>query len=151
MSNFIGIDISGITTISERLKRLPKEARDAGVEAANEYIVNSMQTYPPKSSKPFVWSSDKQRKYVMMKMKQAGFPGRSQELRQGWRAVGKGYNQIVVNEKEYAQFVQGDNQIIGHRANNWQTITMVLKNKGKDILKKFEGGVKSAIKKLHLS
>ena len=151
MSNFIGVDISGITTISERLKKLPKEARDAGVEAANEYIVDVMKVQPPKPNKPFVWSSDKQRKYVMAKLRREGFPGRSQNLRNGWKPVGKGYNQIVVNEIDYSQYVQGDNQIIGHKTNNWKTIADNLKEKGNNILKKFEGGVKKAIKKLRLN
>lgn len=150
MSDFIGIDISGVTTISERLKRLPKEARDAGVESANEYIVNIMQTYPPKPRAPFVWSSDKQRKYVMAKIREGGYIGRTQELRNAWKTVGTGYNQMVVNETPYAQYVQGDNQIIGHTTNGWQTIAMNLKSRGKDILKKFEAGVRSAIKKLKL-
>jgi hypothetical protein len=151
MSDFIGVDISGITTISERLKKLPKEARDAGVEAANEYIINIMQQYPPKPSAPFVWSSEKQRRYVMMKIKKDGYKGRTQALRNAWKTVGKGYNQIVANESQYAQYVQGDNQIIGHKTNNWKTIESNLKTKGKDILKKFEGGVKSALKKLKLN
>lgn len=150
-NNFIGIDISGVTTIQERLKRLPKLAKDMGVETANEYIVDVMKTYPPKPTRPFVWSSDKQRRYVMMKMKQAGFPGRSQALRNGWKAVGKGYNQIVANEEPHAEFVQGDKQIIGHFTNNWQTVAMKLKYNGKEILKKFDAGVKKALKMLKLN
>lgn len=150
MSNFIGIDISGVTTISERLKKLPKEARDAGVESANEYIVNMMQEYPPKPTRPFVWSSDKQRRYVMAKIREGGYIGRTQQLRNAWKTVGNGYNQMVVNETPYADYVQGESQIIGHATNGWQTISNKLKQRGKEILKKFEGGVKSAIKKLRL-
>lgn len=150
MSNFIGIDISGVTTISERLKKLPKEARDAGVEAANEYIINMMREYPPKPTRPFVWSSDKQRRYVMAKIKEGGYIGRTQQLRNAWKTVGNGYNQMVVNETPYADYVQGESQIIGHTTNGWQTISNKLKQRGKEILKKFEGGVKSAIKKLKL-
>lgn len=151
MSDFIGIDIQGITTIQERLKRIPKEARDAGVESADEYIINIMKEYPPKPSQPFVWSSDKQRRYVMAKLREGGFIGRTQRLRNAWKTVGKGYNQIVANETPYADYVQGDSQIIGHRTNNWKTIQTILKAKGKTILQKFDAGVKKALKKLKLN
>jgi len=147
----IGIDIQGIPTIQNRLSKLPKEARDAGVEAANEYIVNVMKVEPPEPTRPFVWSSDKQRRYVMAKISEGGYTGRTQQLRNGWRPVGKGDNQIVVNEVPHAEFVQGDSQIIGHKSNNWKTISDNLRDKGKEILKKFEGGVKSALKKLKLN
>jgi len=150
-NSFVGIDIQGITTLNERLKRLPKEAKDAGVEAANEYIVDIMKIEPPKPTRPFVWSSDKQRKYVMAKIREGGYTGRTQQLRNAWKTVGSGYNQIVANETPYAEFVQGDNQIIGHKTNDWKTTTDNLKAKGKEILKKFEGGVKRALKKLRLN
>lgn len=150
-NSFIGIDIQGIPTINSRLEKLPKEARDAGVEAANEYIVNVMKIEPPVPNKPFVWSSDKQRRYVMAKIKEGGYTGRTQELRNAWKTVGSGYNQIVANETPYAQFVQGENQIIGHKTNNWKTIEDNLKLKGKEILRKFEAGVKTAIRKLKLN
>jgi len=150
-NSLIGIDIQGIATIQNRLNKLPGLAKDMGVEAANEYIVNLMKVEPPVPNKPFVWSSEKQRRYVMAKISRGEWTGRTQGLRKGWKPVGKGYKQIVVNEVPSAQFVQGDNQIIGHKTNNWQTIEMNLKNKGKEILKKFEGGVKSALKKLKLT
>ena len=150
-NSLIGIDIQGIATIQNRLNKLPGLAKDMGVEAANEYIVNLMQVQPPVPNKPFVWSSDKQRRYVMAKISKGGYTRRTQELRNAWKTVGNGYQQMVVNETPYADYVQGDNQIIGHKTNNWQTIEMNLKNKGKEILKKFEGGVKSALKKLKLT
>lgn len=151
MSNFIGIDISGVTTISERLKKLPKEARDLGTESANEYIVNAMKVEPPKPNRPFVWSSDEQRRYVMAKISKGEWTGRTQQLRNAWKTVGKGYNQIVANETPYAQFVQDTNQIIGHKTNGWQTWEMVKKSKAAEILRKFDAGVKKALKKLNLN
>ena len=150
-NELIGIDIQGITTITERLKRLPDMAKDMGVESANEYIVNQMQVQPPVPNKPFQWSSDKQRRFVMMKISKGDWGGRTQELRKGWKTLGSGWKQMVVNEVPYGQFVQGDNQIRGHAANGWQTTAMVLKNRGKEILAKFDGGVKKALKKLGLN
>lgn len=151
MSNFIGIDVQGIATIQNRLSKLPQEAKDLGVETANEYIVNIMREYPPKPTAPFVWSSDKQRKYVMAKIREGGYTGRTQQLRNAWKTVGEGYKQIVANETPYAQFVQDENQIIGHTTNGWSTIASNMKAKGSEILKRFDAGVKKAIKKLGLA
>jgi len=150
-NSLIGIDIQGIATIQNRLSKLPKEAKDMGVESANEYIVNLMKVEPPVPHGKFVWSSDKQRRYVMAKISEGGYTGRTQRLRNAWQTVGEGYKQMVVNETPYADYVQGDNQIIGHKTNNWQTISSNLKNKGKDILKRFDAGVKKALKKLKLN
>jgi hypothetical protein len=149
-NEFIAIDIQGLETVMMRLKKLPKEAMDEGVEAANEYLVNVMQQYPPKPTAPFQWSSDKQRRYVMMKMRSEGYPGRNQTLRNAWKTVGSGYQQMIVNETPYAQYVQGDQQIVGHTANGWSTIDNIIK-KNKEWLKKFEAGVKKAIHKLGLA
>jgi hypothetical protein len=144
------ISISGMDTVINRLKKLPKEAQNEGVEEANKYMVNIMQKYPPKSSEPFQWSSDKQRKAVMAKLREQGQThySRTQELRRGWKTKGKGVNQIVENLIPYTQFVQDRNQIQGHRARGWMTVNTMLNDKGKEILKKFDAGVKKAIKKL---
>jgi hypothetical protein len=150
-NSLIGIDIQGIATIQNRLSKLPKEAKDMGVESANEYIVNLMKVEPPVPHGNFQWSSDKQRRYVMAKISEGGYTGRTQKLRNAWKPVGEGYNQMVVNETPYAEFVQGDNQIIGHKANNWKTIADNLRDKGKEILTKFDAGVKRALKKLNLN
>jgi hypothetical protein len=150
-NSFVAIDIQGITTIQERLKRLPDMAKDMGVETANEYIVNVMKIEPAKPSRPFVWSSDKQRKYVMAKIRRGEWTGRTQQLRNGWKTIGSGWQQMVVNEVPYAEFVQGDNQIIGHKTNNWKTTADNLKDRGREILAKFDAGVKKALKKLKLN
>lgn len=151
MAEIVKIYITGYETLNSRLQRLPKEARDAGVESANEYIVNQMQVQPPVPHGNFQWTSDRQRKYVMAHIRENGYTGRTQELRNAWKTEGKGYEQIVVNETPYAQFVQDTNQIIGHRANGWQTVNQVLKTKGAEILRKFDAGVKKALKKLNLN
>ena len=146
------ISISGFETIHQRLKKLPREAQDAGVEESNDYMVKVMQTYPPKPKGAFLWTSDRQRKAVMAKLReQGGAPyQRTQELRNGWKTDGKGFMQIVKNETPYVGFVQDRNQIQGHAANGWMTVNTMLKEKGKQILQKFDAGVKKAIRKLHL-
>lgn len=63
------ISISGMETILQRLRKLPKEAGDAGVEEANKYMLNTLRKYPPRSSDKFQWTSDKQRRFVMAKLR----------------------------------------------------------------------------------
>jgi hypothetical protein len=147
----VKIYITGYDTLWERMKRLPKEACNAAVEEANKYIVNQMQVQPPKPTQPFVWTSDKQRRYVMAKISEGGYTGRTQALRNSWKTEGKGYEQIVISDSPYAQFVQDTNQILGHKINGWVTVNQMLKNKGAEILKRFEAGVKKALKKLKLN
>lgn len=153
MSDFVAVDITGIETLNQRLKKLPDEARNQGVETADEHIVNLMRTYPPHSSEPFQWSSDKQRRFVMAKLRESGqtFYTRTQTLSQGWKTVGSGYKQIVANEVDYVQYVQGNGQIQGHKARGWNTIMQVIKANEKRILQKFEEGVRKAIRKLGLA
>lgn len=129
MPNFIGIDITGIETIKQRLKKLPREAQDAGVEKSNYYILKSMQIYPPP-----------QTSYK-----------RTQTLREGWKPIGTGYTQIIANEVPYAVYVQGDYQVKFHKEHGWLTAAQVIEKRAKEILKQFDAGVKKAIKKLGLA
>jgi len=151
-NDFIALDITGVEAIQNRLSKLPRAAQDEGVEEADKYIVNVMRMYPQKVAPgtPFIWSSDKQRKFVMAKLRENGFQGRNQKLAKGWKTVGQGYKQIVANETPYADYVQGESQIVGHKARGWKTIEDNLKAKGAEILRHFEAGVKRAIKKVGL-
>lgn len=153
MSGEIFISISGFETILQRLKKLPQEAQDAGVEESNKYMVSVMQKYPPRSSDPFVWSSEKQRKFVMARLREQGktYYTRTQGLSRAWKTEGKGYKQIITNDTEYAKFVQDRYQIVGHQVRGWMTVNTMLKDKGKTILQKFDAGVKRALHKLKLN
>jgi len=146
------ISISGMETILQRLRKLPKEAGDAGVEDANKYMLNVMRKYPSQSGGKFIWSSEKQRRFVMAKLREQGGGGykRSQTLSRGWKLEGKGQGQILRNDVPYVTYVQDRGQIIGHAARGWVTVNAMLREKGKAILQKFEVGVKKAIRKLGL-
>ena len=152
MSGWIGIDITGIETLKQRLARLPKEAKDAAVETADAYLLQKLRTYPPKSGGKFKWKSDKQRKAVMAKLREQGGPPyqRTQELRTGWKTEGKGFQQIIANEVPYADFVMGDNQQPGFPGRGWKKAGEILANNARRVLDKFEEGVRKAIKKVGL-
>lgn len=156
MADFIGIDIQGLAEIEARLGQIPEEAMDAGVELANEYIVNFERLYPPRvqhgEGNPYKWDSDRQRKaYFASNGFGGGIPyQRTQNLAQGWNVLGEGKNQIVVNEVPYAAFVKDFQQSRGHLHDGWDIIQTDIINRLDEIVRRFEAGVKNAIRKLGL-
>lgn len=154
--SLIGIDTVGLKEVQEKLKDLPDEAIDAGVELANEYIVDFEKQYPPRvehgEGNPYHWSSDRQRRaYFASNGFGGGIPyQRTQTLAQGWTTEGSGKNQIVVNEVPYAKYVKDFQQQPGHMYDGWDIIQTDVLNRMGQILRKFEAGVKDAIRRLGL-
>lgn len=153
--DFIGIDISGLDEVKRKLSALPEEASDEGVELVNEYMVNVERENArlPYAEEKFVWSSDRQRKaYFASNGFGAGIPyQRTQTLSQGWKTLGYGRNQIIVNEVPYAGWVKDEpTQIIGHKFRDWKTIQTDVQERMDQIVRRFEAGVRNAIHKLGL-
>lgn len=159
MTNFVGIDISGNKEIAKKINGLYPQAAAAGTESANEYIVDSIRIYPPYSYVPLSkvggFVSDRQRRYVMAMIAQGNItPGqsnRTQRLAQGWQTVGSGVNQIVVNEVDYAPYlheITGQTQM--HMLQGWQVLPEFIANRMDAIIRKFDAGVKKAIRRLGL-
>jgi len=146
-NSFVGIDIQGITTLNERLKRLPKEAKDAGVESANEYIVNIMKVEPPKPTRPFVWSSDKQRRYVMAKIRSGeitpGTPNRTGNSTDSWQYVAvTDWNYTITNPEPGAYWTTDNYGQANQPAMvGWRKVT-------ENIMDNLEGGIRSALSAL---
>ena len=164
-SDFVGIDISGAPEIAAKLSQLPDEAANAGVESANEYVVEVMKAYPPytyfsrASAYPDApagrgWFSAKQRRYVMAKMASGEFVppySRTQALRNDWKTLGYGVNQIVVNENPAAVYAYDDQRQARQMAGaGWKKLGETLRDRASRIVEKFDAGVKKAIKKLGL-
>ena len=150
--SFIGIDIAGDIEIRQKIKDLPAAAADEGVETANVYILDIERAYAPShKGEPFQWTSDKQRRAAFAKMREQGGPpySRTQTLRKGWKAVGSGRNQIVVNQVPYAQYVK-DPPIPGHARREWTSISQDVVTHLSKILAKFAEGVRKGIKKVGL-
>jgi len=159
MSNFVGVDIAGAKEIEEKLKQIPPEAQDAGVESAKVYIVNFEQAYPPYTyvsiEQAGGWRSEKQRRYVMARIREGSIQipyARTQTLRKGWRVEGSGRNQIVVNEVEYAPYVKDiQSQAQGHMLRGWGVVQTEIQDRMDEIVRKFDAGVKEALRKLGLT
>jgi len=156
--NLIGIDASGLAEIQVKLDKLPPEAADDGVEAANEYIVHFEQAYSPYKyvsvAQSGGWKSERQRRYVMAKIRSGEIQipyRRTQTLRAGWQTVGSGSTQIVVNQVSYAGYVKDiQRQTYGHMLRGWDVIQTDMQERGEEITRRFDGGVKKAMQRLGL-
>ena len=137
--------VRGIEQLKALFKRVPVEIRKGAVEEATKYLIGDsshglkhMVKYSYVSRKDAYghsFVSDKQRRYVMARIKEGSItPGRSNRtggMVAGWGYTkqGGGYGATIYNKAKGAEFVYGDdtqaNQIrmVGHR-----TISAVIKS-----------------------
>lgn len=103
MSDFVGIDVEGIPELLSRLGRVGNQKAYAkGIEESAKHIRRKLMEYPP--AKP---DSDYRR---------------TGKLRRGWNIMDfGGLRSLVVNEVEYAPYVQGERQVGYHRQTGWRT------------------------------
>lgn len=159
--DFIAIDVTGIEEISKKLAKLPDAVADEGTDEANKYLLNVLKTYPPyryvsrKSAYGQTFVSDKQRKYVMARIREGSItPGRAnrtQTFRAGWRIIGAGAKSIIANETPYGKYLMDDQgQARQPGLVGWKKISAITKERINAILKAFDGGVSRAIKHLGL-
>jgi hypothetical protein len=164
---FIATEVIGLDKIQARLKKLPPEASDAGIDEANKYLVTVLREYPTykyvsrKAAYGKTWESDKQRIAVMIKLRENGdwvngvytpHPHRTQEFRRGWQILGRGRNSLIANEVPYGKWLM-DNEDQARQPGmvGWKKIKSVIDERMKRIVEKFEVGVNKAIKKLGLA
>lgn len=161
MSDFIGIDITGLPELEAKLAKLPDAAADDGVEAANTYIVNVMREYQPyrsitrKSVYGSSFKTDKQRRWFFAALRSGEIHvpyNRTQELRGSWKTAGDGRQQFVYSEDmPKAQYVMQDghqNQLL--KKMGWKTVETRMKERMSEIVRRFDAGVNKAIKRLGL-
>jgi len=99
-------------------------------------ILRQLKTEPGTPKYPIRWTSEKQRRYVMWKLrKENNLPyRRTHKLSQSWRVVAlipaAGVAQILLrNDTPYATFVQGGDQQGFHKDTGWKRLdTDVLPN-----------------------
>lgn len=158
MSDWIDIDVSGIEEIQTALAETPEAVGSAAVDEVNKYLVNVLKTYPPYQHIGFKqayggWFSDKQRKYVMARIREGsitpGYAHRSQRMAEGWKVIDKGMSSIIVNETPYSGYLMGDRKqsrmagMIG-----WDRITFIIRERMPQIIRRAAAGVKNALRKL---
>jgi hypothetical protein len=158
MSDWIGIDVSGIEGLQSLLAETPEAVGSAAVDEVNKYLLNVLKTYPPYRHIGFKqayggWFSDKQRRYVMARIREGsitpGYAHRSQHMAGGWKVIDKGMSSIIVNEVPYSGYLMGDRTqsrmagLIG-----WDRITFIIRERMPQIIRRATAGVKNALKKL---
>lgn len=160
MSDFVAIEIAGLDELIEKLGKLPDEVQDEAIEAVNQYMLNVMKQYPPYLHVPFKtayggWFSDKQRRYVMARIREGtirpGTPSRTQQFAQGWDVLGYGRNSMIVNTTPYGPYLVGDTeQARMPQKIGWKKLSTTVKERMTEIVRRADAGVKNAIKKLGL-
>ena len=156
----ITIDVKGSANIAKKLQYLYPEIASAGVERASAFMlevetdVSRAYAPPPYAGQPFVWSSERQRRYVMAKLRAEGGPPyvRKYTLLHGWRLQGSGENMTVVNAVAYAKFVKTkEAQIVGMKARKWQTIDVDLAKRKSWTSRKFNEAARDVIQEMGLA
>lgn len=151
--DFLGVDISGIPAIQDKLAGLYGPVADAGVEAGNEYLLGALKSYPPYMYVSWAqvggFISDRQRRYVMARIHDGtitpGVENRTNTLSQGWVTLGQGVNQIIVNEVPYAFFVVGEQMSRMHFLQGWHYYTFTVQRNMTGIKTAFQKGVNEEI------
>lgn len=120
----IKVSVRGIDQLKKFFAELTPAARKAAVKGATEYLIGNdsrgLRHYvnykyvTRKSAYGQTFSSDKQRRYVMAKIREGeitpGKPNRKGTLKAGWnwKPQGGGYGARIYNPVPYAHFVMGD-------------------------------------------
>jgi hypothetical protein len=160
MIDFVGIEVAGLKELIEKLNSLPDDVQDEAIEAVNAYLLNVLKAYPPYAYVPFRkayggWFSDKQRKYVMARIREGtirpGQSNRSQQFSRGWDVLGYGRKSMIVNQTPYGPYLVGDQeQARMPQKIGWKKLGDTIKGRMEEIYRRADAGVKNAIKKLGL-
>lgn len=162
MADFIAISVPDLAELQAKLRKLPDIVADEGVDAANEYILNTMRHYAQyryvsrRQAYGQTFQSEKQRRWFFASLNSGEltipYP-RTQSLSGGWKIIGSGMKSLVANEVPYAAFVQGDAKQQSRHAKliGWKGVDVVVKERAGEIMRRFSAGAKRAIKILGLS
>lgn len=144
----IQTDLNQIAKIKQKMTDYPPYAIGKGLDASAEYLNNpsvKASMYPPsQSGQPFVWSSDKQRRYVFANIKLPST--RTMNLaNSGEFKVEKKYSSLYiyyVNTAAYAKWVIGNfTQIIGHITRGWKPVNTNVVDRRDEVVQLFHDAV----------
>ena len=152
--------VKGVDALKEKLGQVGDAVQAEVGKGVGGYVVKQMQEYVPYAYVPFKsaygnWFSDKQRKYVMAKIREGtirpGAPSRTQALRNGWQVVQGDGETSITNKVPYAGYVIGDaDQSRMHKKIGWWTVSTRLNKLTQKIMDVAKVSVDVAIKRLGL-
>lgn len=131
----VTIDLDVLQAIANTAQKSPKlmqTAYDRNTRRLRSRIVERLAAEPGTPQYPIRWKSDKQRRYVMAKLREEGnLPyQRTHALSEGWKAVveqdGSGGIMTVTNPSPIARYVQGDDAQPFHLDTGWKQVGDVI-------------------------
>jgi len=147
----IVVDTAKINYLKDKLDRFPVYAIGGGLEKTADYLntpsfKNSMYA-PSQSGQPFVWSSEKQRRFVFANIKLPS--SRTMNLaNSGKFVVNKTFGISAIyyeNSAPYSKWVIGNfTQIIGHITRKWKPANYHVVNQKGNVLNIFRDFVSRA-------
>lgn len=150
----LDVDQIQIAKLKDKFEKYPPYALGAGLDASAEFLNQPAfkdSMYPPKSSEPFIWSSDRQRRaYFATNGFGGGIPySRTNNLKNsGTYKVDKNRSSLYVyyeNAAPYAKWVIGQLlQIIGMKARGWVSESSRVIEKHDEVVAKFKEAALSA-------
>lgn len=162
MSDFIGIEVTGLEPMIQGFNRLPDVAQDRAIENVSIVLMESIKQYPQykhitrkQAYPPTGWQSEKQRRYVMASITDGSIKvpySRTMGLASAWHTVGKGKSMKIVNSNPAVVYAHSDTQqsrLLGMIG--WEKITAFLQKRNALIQKAAEAGVNQAISEVGLS
>ena len=160
MPDFLGIDVSGLKPLMDKLAKMPKAVHEEVTRAAADETVKAMRVYPAERritrtqayGTPFF--TEKQRRYFFWALKQGiiSVPyRRTNNLRDNWVIIGQGLDEMVVNQTPYSGVVMGDNeQSRMSKAIGWKTLEQRLRENSQKLAKVLQSAADKALRKLGL-
>jgi hypothetical protein len=143
-------DLEQIAKIKTKFDKYPPALLGKGLDNVSAYLNSplvKMSIYPPsQSGQKFIWSSERQRRYVMANIKLPSV--RTFQLADaGSFEVEKKFSSFYIyykNSMSYAKWVIGSfTRIIGHIARGWKPVNSVIVDKYRnDVISKFDEGTK---------
>jgi len=132
----ISFKIRGVEEINNFFKSLPRGTMKAAIAAFTTYLLgddrHGLRHAPPRRAhgpgNPYKWQSDKQRKaYFASNGFGGGIPSkRTGKVNSSWQASVDPYRKTVFNRLNYARYVMGARQQMGHAADGWRKVAKVI-------------------------
>jgi len=132
----ISFKIRGVEEINNFFKSLPHGTMKAAIAAFTEYLLgddsHGLRHAPPRRThgpgNPYKWQSEKQRKaYFASNGFGGGIPSRrTGAVNRGWQASVDPYRKTVFNRLNYARYVMGARQQMGHAVDGWRKVAKVI-------------------------
>lgn len=139
----MAIDVAKMTKLQTKFDKYGPYAIKQGLKADNEFLNTPsflMSMYPPsQSGQPFIWSSDKQRRFVHANIKLPSTRTFGMALSGRFEVNESSFWIEYQNFAPYAKWVINSMfQIIGHKMRGWKPVQTFVKAQSANIVSTFK-------------